>query len=254
MAAERHRVLERVRTRFNEVEVRDTGGLVTFEIAGAAHAEWHPHRRVTRQAWDALAGAALLHPAGEAPSILMLGLGGGTGARILRTLLPGASVTAVEIDGGMIALGRRYMRLDELDIEVHEDDAFRFLRETKRRFDVVIDDIYLSGADDAIRPSVMDDRMVRSLKRVLRPGGLAAINLITGPGHRRVQSAARAAMLKAFPQVLSIRPQDSLNETLAGSRRLLPATVLREAAERFPHLRDRADWRTLSVRRLKLRG
>ena len=244
-------MLERVRTLFNDVEVRDTRGLVSFEIAGAAHAEWHPERRVTRQAWDALAAAALLHPGGDAPTILMLGLGGGTGARILRTLLPEAAITAVEIDGGMIALGRRHMRLDELDVEIHEADAFRFLRETKRRFDVVIDDIYLSGVDDAVRPSAMDDRMIRSLKRVLRPGGLAAINLITGPGHRRVQSAARAAMLRAFPEVLSIRPPDSLNETLAGSRRLLPAPVLRAAAGRFPHLRDQADWLALAVRRLK---
>ena len=243
-------MLERVRTRFNDVEVRETRGLVSFEIAGAAHAEWHPHRRVTRQAWDALAAAALLHPGGDSPAILMLGLGGGTGARILRTLLPKAAITAVEIDGGMIALGRRHMRLDELDVEIHEADAFKFLRETKRKFDVVIDDIYLSGVDDAVRPSAMDDRMIRSLRRVLRPGGLAAINLITGPGHRRVQSAARAAMLRAFPQVLSIRPTDSLNETLAGARHLLPPSVLRAAADRFPHLRDQADWRSLSVRRL----
>ena len=244
------RVLERVRTRFNEVEVRESGGLVSFEIAGAAHAEWHPHRRVTRQAWDALAAAALLHPATDAPDLLMLGLGGGTGARILRTLLPRARITAVEIDGGMIALGRRHMRLDDLGLEILEADAFRFLRDTRRRFDVVIDDIYLSGAEDAVRPARMDDRMIRSLRRVLKPDGVAAINLITGRGHRAVQSAARAAMRRAFAQVVSIRPPDSLNETLAGARRLLPAAVLRRAAGRFDHYRDQADWRALSARRL----
>jgi SAM-dependent methyltransferase len=244
------RVRERLRTPFNAVEVHETEGLISFEIAGATHAEWRPDRLLTRQAWDALAAAALLRPDGPARSVLLLGLGGGTGARILRALLPRARLTAVEIDPGMIALARRHMHLDALDLEVVVDEARAFLARSRRRFDVVLDDLYLAGQEDAYRPGGVDADIVAGLRRALRPGGVVGLNLITGPGHRHVQSRARAALRAAFPALLALRPPDSLNETLVAGERIAPLSTLRAAGAAFAHPRDRADWAALRARRL----
>ena len=246
----RLRILEHVRTAHNEVAVCERDGVVSFEIAGATHAEWHPERLLTRQAWDALAAAALLHPATRAPSLLMLGLGGGTGLRILRALLPAARLTVVEIDPGMIALGRKYMGLDALDLEILEADAFAFQKSTRRKFDVVIDDLYLSGELDAYRPAPMNDGGIGALRRMLAPGGILAVNLITGPGHRAVQSDARAALRRAFSVVASIRPAASLNETVVGGEALAPLASIASATARFSHPQDRRDWLTLRTRKL----
>lgn len=246
----RLRELERVHTSFNEVSVCERDGVVSFEIAGATHAEWHPERLLTRQAWDALAAAALLHPSSRAPSLLMLGLGGGTGLRILRTLLPSARMTVVEIDPGMIALGRKYMGLDALDLEIVEADAFAFQNTTRRTFDVVIDDLYLSGETDAYRPAPMNDGGIGALRRLLAPGGILAVNLITGPGHRAVQSDARASLRRALPVVATIRPAASLNETVVAGAALAPLASIAAATARFAHPQDRQDWLTLRVRKL----
>jgi spermidine synthase len=241
--------LEHVCTQFNDVRVMRTGDLVSFEISGAAHAEWRADRLLTRQAWDALAAAVLYHPAAE-PSVLMLGLGGGTGARILRALRPAARITAVEIDGGMIALARKYMGLDALRLEVIEADAFYFLRTTQRRFDVVLDDLYLGGTDDTVRPARLDTPLVASLRSRLNPGGVLGVNLITGSGHRSIQSGARQTLRTAFAEVRSLVPPVGLNETLVAGDSLPASSPLRAAAPVFTHPEDKSAWAALRVRRL----
>jgi spermidine synthase len=89
--------------------------------------------------------AFLLAPAlrdGGAATLLDLGLAGGTIAREYRAFLPGVRVTGVELDPGVIALGRRWFDLDGKNLEIVVADGRVFLEHTPRRFDAIAVDVF----------------------------------------------------------------------------------------------------------------
>ncbi len=71
--------------------------------------------------------------------ILILGLGGGTLAKLLRKKYPNAKITGVEIDPVMIELGKKYLDLDKykIDIKVEDTNKFKF-----DKYDLVVVDMY----------------------------------------------------------------------------------------------------------------
>jgi spermidine synthase len=220
-------------------------------VAGAVHAWWHRDRFLTGLAWDNLAAGVLLRPDGPPRSVLMLGLAGGTALRILRHLLPDAEFTAVEIDAEIVDLARRRMELDAIGIEVVSGDAYEWAARTRRRFDVVIDDCYLTGSDDVFRPQTRVAWAVDLLAERLRPGGLLLANLITGEGHRRMQSRTRAAFKRRFECLRSVTTPESMNETLVGGEGVRAGAVLDAWTSKFPSAEDRRYWEEIRVRRLQ---
>lgn len=245
------RRIETVTTSFQRVEVWRSAQQVEFRVAGAIHAWWHRERMLTGYAWDNLAAACLLRPGGTPRSVLMLGLAGGTAMRVLRHLLPDCRLTAVEIDKRIVALARRWMQLDALGIEVIAADAYAWLSGQRRRFDVVIDDVYLAGAEDVYRPDNWGARQFALARRAVAPGGLLAANLVTGPGHRAVQSRVRQLFRGSMPVVRSITTPDSLNETLVGGTGVSSRRALAASRARFSASADRRLWDRLKVTKLR---
>ncbi|MGC4014260.1 MAG: fused MFS/spermidine synthase [Luteolibacter sp.] len=239
-----------VDTAFQRVEVWKSENQVEFRVAGAIHAWWQRDRFLTGLAWDNLAAAALLRPAGPPRSVLMLGLAGGTAFRILRHLLPEVELVAVDIDPGIVELARDHMDLDATRIEIHLGDAYEWLKKNRRRFDVVIDDVYLAGKTDVFRPHAWNGKHLDTLRDAVAPGGLLAANLVTGAGHRIMQSHSRRVLLESFPVVRSVTTPQSLNETLVAGDDVLSGRALREWEAEFPQRRDRALWDILRVRKL----
>ena len=241
-----------VDTAYQQVQIWKSPAQCEFRVAGAIHAWWHRERFLTGLAWDNLAAAALLRPSGPPRSILMLGLAGGTAMRILRHLLPDCRLVAVDIDSEIVALAELNMELDESRIEIHFGDAYRWIAKCREKFDVVIDDVYMAGADDVFRPGKSDLAQVSKLKRLLAPGGLLLTNLVNGEGHRTVQIRARAAFREGFPVVRSITTPASMNETLVGGDEVLPPSALGPWEKCFASAVDRKLWRRLKSRRLTL--
>lgn len=248
MAARRH---ARIETPHQTVEVWKSGSGCEFRVAGAVHAWWHRKRFLTGLAWDNLAAGALLRREGPPSSLLMLGLAGGTALRILRHLLPGCHFTAVEIDPEIIGLAREHMRLDEIGIEVIVADAYEWAGKSRRHFDVVVDDCYLTGPEDVFRPQTRASWGVDLLAGRVGPGGLLLTNLITGGGHRRMQSRTRAAFKRRFPVVRSVTTPESMNETLVGGDAVRPGGALDAWTGAFAATRDRQYWERIEVRKLR---
>ncbi len=239
-----------VDTAHQRVEIWKSAHQCEFRVAGAIHAWWHARRFLTGLAWDNIAAGALLRPAGPPRSILMLGLAGGTAMRVLRRLLPDCRLVAVDIDSEIVALAELNMRLDELGIEIHFADAYRWIARCRERFDVVIDDVYLAGNDDVFRPGASDAGQMESLKRLLTPGGIVLANLVTGAGHRRMQIRTRAAFREAFSAVRSVTTPASMNETLAGGGAILPPGALAHWEKAFPDPADRALWKRIRSKKI----
>ncbi len=239
-----------VRTAHQELEIWKSSLAAEFRVAGAVHAFHHRRRFLTGQVWDMLAAAALLGKREEPRSVLMLGLAGGTSLRTLRHLLPACRFTAIDIDGSIVRLARRHMALDDTGVEVVIGDAYAWLRKNRRTFDVVIDDIYLAGRTDVFRPQAMDRQLLRTLRRCVAPGGVLAVNLVTGPGHRATQSATRRLLRHHFAEVRSVTSPEAMNEVLVAGQSVATARRLRKWGAAFPEPSDRAHWRKIAVRRI----
>jgi spermidine synthase len=244
------RRIERIVTRFQTLEVWKSKHTTEFRVAGAVHAAHHRSRLLTGLAWDLIAAAPLLRPEQPPESVLMLGLAGGTSFRILHHLLPTCKLAAVEIDAEIVALARKHMDLDSLPIEIHHADAYMWLKQNQRKFDVVIDDLYLAGKTDVFRPRAWDADLISSLRQAVAPGGLLAVNLVTGKGHRTMQSHTRRTLNAAFPEVRSLRTSESLNEVLVAADRVASPRTLSGYSECFTDWRDRMYWRRIDCRKL----
>lgn len=239
-----------VHTRFQSLEVWKSDLVTEFRVAGALHAWYHKNRLLTGLAWDLIAAAALLGKDGAPKSILMLGLAGGTAFRVLRHLLPDCKFTAIDIDSEIIDVAREHMALDELEIEIHTTDAYPWLATNRRKFDVVFDDIYLAGKTDVFRPQAWNPELLVHLKRAVAPGGVLAVNLVTGQGHRGMQSLTRKILCGAHSQVRSLRTPEGMNEVLVAGDVVATGRRLDSYCECFPNWRDRVYWDRIGVKRI----
>lgn len=94
-------------------------------------------------------------------NILILGLGGGTLAKLLRKKYPEAKITGVEIDPIMIELGKKYLNLDDYKVEIEITDANNYVLNTIP-YDLVAVDMY-SG--DNFPKEFESDEFLNKLKR-----------------------------------------------------------------------------------------
>lgn len=241
---------EIVQTHFQSLEIWKSDQVTEFRVAGAIHALYHRNRFLTGLAWDLIAAAALLRKDGPPRSILMLGLAGGTAYRVLRYLLPDCKLTAIDIDPEIVDLARKHMELESLGIEVIIGDAYTWLEKNKRKFDVVFDDIYLAGKTDVFRPQAWNPKLMVHLRKAMAPGGLLAVNLVTGAGHRTMQSLTRKILSEGFPVVRSLRTAEGMNEVLVAGEAVATARQLEPYHDVFKDWRDRMYWDRVEVRRI----
>ena len=237
-------------TRHQSLEIWKSDLATEFRVEGAVHAWHHQRRFLTGLAWDMIAASALLGKTHPPRSVLMLGLAGGTAFRTLRHLLPDCQLTAIDIDPEIVQLARDHMQLDDLGIEVIIGDAYAWLAKNKRRFDVVIDDIYLAGKTDVFRPRAWDSGLMAHLTRAVAPGGLLAVNLVTGPGHRSMQSLTRKVLRETFPTIRSLKSPEAMNEVLVAGESVAAKSRLKSYDDAFPEWRDRIYWDRIELHRV----
>jgi spermidine synthase len=239
-----------VHTRHQSLEIWKSDLATEFRVAGAVHASFHRRRFLTGLAWDMIAAASLLGCHSPPRSALMLGLAGGTAFRVLHHLAPGCRLTAIDIDSEIVDLARDQMELDALGIEIIIADAYPWLEKNQRTFDVVIDDIYLAGKTDVFRPRAWDPQLLGHLMRAVAPGGMLAVNLVTGAGHRTMQSLTRRVLRDAFPVVRCLKSAGAMNEVLVAGDFVAPRRRLDAYSDAFSHWRDRTYWDLLELRRM----
>jgi spermidine synthase len=130
-------------------------------------------------------------------SALLLGLGGGSMARYARHAWPDCALTIVERSAEVIDLARRWFGIEE---EIMAGDADAFLRGTRRRWDVILVDLY--DAAGVVRPAEgFWDRCVRRLA----PEGIVAVNWAEFAGNDGGRAEAEK-LARLLPHTLYITP------------------------------------------------
>jgi spermidine synthase len=131
-----------------------------------------------RPVWAALAAPVLLLPGTRRRRLLVLGLGGGTAAHFLRALAPRAEIVGVERDAGVARAARRHFGMDRLGVEVVVDDARHFLERERRRFDLVVEDVFVGPNRTIRKPGWLPEPGLGLAATRLSRGGLLAVNTI----------------------------------------------------------------------------
>jgi spermidine synthase len=214
----------------NRVRVVVRGGRRTLRIDGSYASTWEPGRETTGSVWDGIAAGLLALPPLRRRSVLLLGLGGGSAARVVRALAPRARIVGVEIDPTVVRLARRWFDLDALGVEVVTDDAARYLRRTRARFDAVLEDVFMGDTRRLVKPPGFPLPALDHVQRILRPGGIAVCNTLTEASEVRELLAAR------FARLLRVEIRSYANQILVASDGPLGAAELRSAVAADPVL------------------
>jgi spermidine synthase len=218
-----------------------------LRINGTFASWYEPGRSNTGSVWDALAAPLLMLPPARRRSVLILGLGGGSAARLVRALAPRAEIVGVEFDGEVLQAAREHFDLDEIGVRVVEADARDYLRRARRQFDVVIEDVFIGSSRSIRKPDWLPTPgLARAARRVAR-GGILVSNTID-------ESAAVAAVMRRlYPATLGIDVDDYDNRIVVGGPAVISGRLLRAAVSSHPVLgqaKARMRFRSLSGRRL----
>jgi spermidine synthase len=224
------RVLEERETPYQYARVvEDADGTRTLELneGQAVHSMYRPGSYLTDNYWDAF----LVEPVaalGRPPrSLAVLGDGAGTMTRAYGHYFPDTRVDAVEIDGELTALGRRWFGLRARPgLRFFAADARPYLRRTDRRYEAIFVDAY---RQPYIPFYLATREFFRLVRDHLTAGGVVVINVGHPETSDALEKVLTATLRTSFASVLH-DPVKDVNTLLVASPRRLDPARLRAAA------------------------
>ena len=170
--------------------------------------------------------ADAIRPAGAPVRALHIGGGGFTMPRYLAATRPGTRSTVLEIDGGVVALGRQELGVDAIPgVTTRVGDARTGLRDQPRgRYDLVVGDAF-GGL--AVPWHLTTREVAEQVRDVLTDGGGYAVNVIDYQPDRFARAEA-ATLRSVFGHVVligapvTVAGEGGGNHILVASRRPLP--------------------------------
>ncbi len=212
------------------VEVRRVRGGLELRIDGTQASVHRPGRALTGVVWWALASPVLLLPRDRPRRVLLLGLAAGSVARALRALDPGAEIVGVELNAEVLRLARRHFGLDRLRVELVVGDALGYLRRARRRFDLIVEDLFVGTSRSVRKPDWLPTEGFRLIRRRLRPGGYVVSNTI------HETAAIARAMRRLGGRVVSLDVSGHWNRILVCGPGLRPRELRRRLRTGHPEL------------------
>jgi spermidine synthase len=227
--AEEGRVLYEAETPYQYarvVEEPDGHRRLELNEGQAVHSVWRAGTVLTGDYWDGFLVLPFAAGADAPPrQIAILGNAGGTTARAYAHYFPGTRIDAVDIDGKLFDIGRKYFGLrPRPELRMIAKDARPFLRSTPERYDAIFLDTYRQP----YIPFYLTTREFFQLVRErLRPGGTIIINVGHPDDSDALEKVLSATLRTAFPYVARdpIEPTNSL--VLASTRPLTGAALAR---------------------------
>jgi spermidine synthase len=209
------------RYQFIQVVERDGARRLYLDEGLATHSVWRRDEVLTGGVWDTyLAVPELLgHPPAR---VAMLGNAAGTAARAFAKYYPFVEIDGVELDPAVSDTGRRFFEMGEIPgLEVHDMDARSYLRQTDRRYDLIIVDAYRPPYVPFYLTTKEFFELVRDR---LYPGGIVALNVATTPDDHSLAENVAGTLASVLPRVLAWQPL-RFNQIVIGQNGAATGTV-----------------------------
>jgi spermidine synthase len=193
----------------------------------AVHSDYLPGRYLTGNYWDDFLVLPLAVRTTPPARLAILGDAAGTTARAVGRYSPATQIDAVEIDGQLTAIGRRYFGLTPRpQLHTITADARPWLASVRRRYDAIFVDAYRQP----YIPFYLTTREFFALTRAhLRPGGIVVVNVGHPEGSDSLERVIAATMRVVFPYVAR-DPSEVTNTLVAASASPISAARLSAAS------------------------
>ncbi|HET8680555.1 MAG TPA: fused MFS/spermidine synthase, partial [Micromonosporaceae bacterium] len=213
--------------------VRPTGRLLVLNSARHSYVDLADPRHLEFEYVQWIGALAdVLAPPAQPLAALHLGGGGFTLPRYLAATRPGGSNVVLELDGELVELDRAELGLRDfpgLRVEVG-DARVGLAGEAAGAYDLAVGDAF----GHLVVPWHLATRELASeVRRVLRPAGCYALNVIDYPPGRFVRAEV-ATVAAVFPYVALLAPESAVNGgtganfVILGSAAPLPLAALRD--------------------------
>jgi len=142
---------------------------------------------------------------------LIVGLGGGSIAKLVRKNWKDAKITGVDVDPVIVELGKKYMKLDKQNVNIIIGDAYKLITNYQllipSGYDLICFDTYV-GADFPKKfESVL---FLRQVKKLLSEDGIAIFNRLYGPEDRDDAIKFESNLMEVFPEVTRLYPEANI--------------------------------------------
>jgi spermidine synthase len=200
----------------------------------AIHSLYRPWSYLTGGYWDDFLVLPEAAPRGAPGRVAILGDAAGTVARAYGHFFPATRVDAVELDGELTAIGRRWFGLGGPRLHLYTADARPWLAASHARYD----DVFLDAYRQPYIPFYLVTREFFALARAhLRPGGALIVNVGHVPGSDALEKVVTDTLRAVFPHVMRDVVSAANTLVVASGGRLSPGQM----APRVPAaLRGRA--------------
>jgi spermidine synthase len=212
------------------VEVRRRREGLELRVDGTLASLHRPGRGVTGVVWWTLAAPLVLLRYRPRRRVLLLGLGGGSVGRAVRALDPGAEIVGVERNADVLRLAQDHLGLDELGLELVAGDALEYLRRERRRFDLIVEDLFVGPSRSVRKPDWLLEEGYPLIGRRRGEQGIVVSNTI-----HEMPDIVRA-MRRLGGRVVSLDVRGHWNRIVAGGRELPPPARMRRVLQGDPSL------------------
>lgn len=142
----------------------------------------------------------------DVKSVLILGLGGGTVAKLISKKYPNTKITGIDIDPLIIELGRKYLKLDDADVKIIVGDASN-ISNLPKSFDLIIVDLY-NG--DQFPKEFETENYIHLVSSLLTSRGVAIFNRLYYKDKKLKAEKFGKKLKKVFKKVESFHPVSNI--------------------------------------------
>jgi spermidine synthase len=157
--------------------------------------------------------------AGEYPlpvtSMCLVGLAGGTAARQYSVVFGDVPIDGIEIDPGIVEVGRRFFGLDLPNLQIAVADGRYHLAHSTKRYDIILVDAY---HPPYIPFQLTTIEFFLDVQAHLTPDGVVAINVARTETDYSLVTAIASTLKAVFPSVYIMDPLSNLNSIAIASR------------------------------------
>jgi spermidine synthase len=165
----------------------------------AVHSLYRPGTYLTNGYWDDFLVLPMAGVRGPPQRIAILGDAAGTVARAYGHYYPHTRVDAVELDGELTTIGKRYFHLGGPRLHLYTADARPWLAASGARYDTIFVDAY---RQPYIPFYLLTREFFDSVRSHLRPGGVVIVNVGHIPGSDSLEKVVSATLRGAFPYAM----------------------------------------------------
>jgi spermidine synthase len=212
------------------VQFRDGVRWLQLNEGVAVHSLYRPGTYLTGGYWDdflVLPFAAGPEPPGR---IAILGDAAGTVARAYGHFFPRTRVDAVEIDGELTTIGRRYFGLSGPRLHLYTADARPWLQDSHAHYNSIFLDAY---RQPYIPFYLVTHEFFQLAREHLTPGGTLIVNVGHLPNSAALEKVVSATLRSVFPYVMR-DPLSADNSLVIASARPLSGGSMMAADRRVP--------------------